>query len=362
MDRIRTILYECALIVLFGAAVTVPAIMFVNYYRKPTIEDFKREYFEAAIPERQVAVAEKYYDLYPLPTLLKAIEDRYSYTACHIQAHAIGRVVYRHDPNFADAVQKCGGSCTYGCFHGVQMEMFQTDSDTLGGVIDEETPEAYTAHILSIAKDICTKPEVQSVVRLRQCVHGLGHLFLYNANGDLKAATDQCNSLFDENGARSCRTGAFMEQIFTVTTTSPKYLMSTQPCDAYPGDEYICYRYKAYSWIYIYGSIEKALQSCDALGSRMLDCIAGVGSAAATPDLLATNAGIEKMCGSVTGSKRNACEAGAYLSIINLNGGDDSEHICDMVAPDFRNHCLQVRARYSPKIYYGSEQRPELTR
>lgn len=360
MARVRNILYECALIVLIGTAIAIALSFVLGYFHGPTIEDFQREYKEARTPDKQVFVAEKYYGVFPLQDLLKAIEDAYPDFGCHIQGHAIGRVLYRHDPNFADAVQKCGGSCTYGCFHGVQMEMFGTDSDTLGGVINDETPEAYTAHVKNIAKDICTKPEVASVVRVRQCLHGLGHIFVYSSGGDLKASTDACDSLFDARGARSCRTGAFMEKIFTTISTSSEYLTSRRPCDAYPADAYICYRYKAYSWLHVYRSVSATLKTCDSFGDQVLDCIAGVGSAAATPELLSTNEGIKKICGSLDGIKERACEVGAYLNIINLNGGDDSEHVCDMVAPDYRDRCLKVRAKFSSMIYYGAEARADL--
>lgn len=357
MERIRNILYEASLIILAGVSIAVVITVVFGYFRTPTVEHFIREYAGAHSVEEQIVIAEKYFDRLPLQEMLDAIESHYADIGCHIQGHAIGRVLYRHNPNVADTVQKCGGACTYGCFHGVQMEMFDTDSDTLGGVVDEESPEAYTARILSIAKDICTKPEVQSVVRLRQCLHGLGHMFVYNAKGDLRTAVQQCDALFDTKGARSCRTGAYMEKIFTATTTSPEYLASTQPCDAYPGDAYICYRYKAYSWLHVYGSIAATLSTCDSFGELMIDCIAGTASAAATPELLGSDEGMESICGSLDGVKRSACEAGAFLNIINLNGGDDSEHVCDIVAPHFRDRCLETRRRFSENIYYGSEAR-----
>ncbi len=344
-------MYESSLVILTGVSIAVAITFLSNYLQRVTIDDFRRDY-AAALTRNQASVAEQYYDKFPLQDLLDAVDAEYASIGCHIQGHGIGRIVYRKDQNFSSSVQKCGGSCTYGCFHGVLMEMFQTESDTLGGVIEEEAPDAYLEHMKAIAKDLCTKPEVESVVRVRQCYHGLGHMFVYSMGGDLKRATDSCDEIFSEDAARSCRTGAFMEYIFSDTSPTVEYAKSTKPCDAFPGDEYICYRYKGYSWLYVYKTIEAAMKACDSLGVHALDCISGTASAAATPELLATAEGIETICGFFEGEKRRKCLGGAFLSIINLNHGDDSEHQCDIIAPSFRDGCLGVREKYRQQIFY----------
>lgn len=354
MNRIRQILYEGAVIILVGVSIAFLITLLLHFFHRPTIADFVREYSEAT-GKAQVAVADKYLDLFPLPDLLKAIDVHYSAIGCHIQGHAIGRAVYKRNPNFSDVVQKCGGACTYACFHGAMMQMFDTESDTLGGVIEDETPAQYMTHLKDIARDLCTRPDVQSVVRVRQCYHGLGHVFAYNSGRDLKSATESCN-IFDPRAAFSCRTGAYMEYVLSSTSTSPEYDKSAEPCDAFPkSDAYICYRYKGYAWLRAYGTIAAAMKACDTFGDRTIDCISGTASAAASPERLATKEGIDHICGSLKGIQYRACLAGAFLNIINLNSGDDSEHVCDIVTPAYRDQCLGVRAKFQSKIYYDNK-------
>lgn len=344
-------LYECAVIFLSGVGIAMLITGLLHFYKRPTISDFKREYVAAATPENQVVVAEKYIDEFPLQDIINGIDEQYASVGCHIQGHAIGRVLYKHNKNFSDVVQKCGGACTYGCFHGAMMEMFETESDTLGGVVEEETPAQYIAHITDSARNLCTKPEVESVVRPRQCYHGLGHVFAYSAGRDLRAATDACN-IFAPREARSCRTGAYMEYQFSDLKQTREYVRSAQPCDAYPDDTYICLRYKAYSWLMAYGSIAAVMDKCNSFGPHILECIAATATAASSPKLLSTDEGIAQICGTRVGIQYKACIGGAFLNIINLNDGDDSEHLCDAVAPAFRDDCLSVRKKYLEDIYY----------
>lgn len=85
----------------------------------------------------------------------------------------------------------------------------------------------------------------------------------------------------------------------------------------------------------------------------MLLCIANTAEAAATEGLLGTREGMESICGGLTGEKRDACVDGALTKIIDLNDGDDSEHVCDLVAAEYRPRCLAVRTGYESDVYFS---------
>ena len=176
MDRVRTILYEASIIFLIGVGVALIATWSMHISHKPTITDFQQEYFTGDVYHQQ-AVAEKYLQIYSAADLLQAIEEKSAGGMCHVQGHGIGRAIYKTDPNFGDAIRTCGGSCAHGCFHGAMLEMFQTDSDTLGGAIEGESATDTLSKIVSAAPDLCSRPDVQSVVKMRYCTHGIGHAF-----------------------------------------------------------------------------------------------------------------------------------------------------------------------------------------
>ena len=351
MNRIRTLLYESSVIFLAGVLLAGISITVWRYARGPTLQTFQAEYAAAAIQDRQ-AISARYLRLFPAQDLLVALEDTYKDTLCHSQAHQFGRALYEQHKNFSEAVQQCAGYCSYGCFHGVMMELFATDSDTLGGAVADESSAQYLAHLTREAKDVCTKPEVERVVLPRPCFHGLGHVFAYGTAMDIKKAIAACGVFTDPLAEISCRSGVFMERIFSEATTSESYIKSVQPCDAFPDSTYMCYRYKAYGWLYIWHGLAPALKACDTFGGNSMFCIGATAMAASSPTLVATDEGINSLCGSLQGEKRDMCINGALTKIIDLNDGDDSEHICDAVAPAYHERCLDARKKYRIAVKY----------
>ena len=345
MDRLRTTLFKAAVIVLSGAFIGVVVIGFQYFSDDPTLTRFVREY-DAASPDHQEQIAQRYMEAVPVQDLLQAVEKKYSASVCHTEAHPIGRALYRKESNFTEAIRKCGGSCSYGCFHGVLMEMFSTDSDTLGGVIDEETPEAYLSRVQAEAKDLCTKPEVESVVRSRYCYHGLGHVFASLSGADLKGAVDACSIFADHYVAAACRTGAFMEYVLSPLNRQEYLRTDEAPCDAFPAFKSSCYRYKAYGWIDGWGSVDKAFEGCAAFGTDELLCIRSVAQAASTRSLVQTKAEFQALCHAFADERRVACIQGSLLRTIELNNGDDSDHACDSLEEPYRGYCVEYLHGY----------------
>ena len=354
MERTRKVLYESATIIIMGVVIALLITGAMRYLHKPTIKEFQEQYTGHPL-EEQVTVADRYLNSFSAGELNKSIEDQNAEGFCHSQAHALGRAVYKRYPNLSDAIRQCGNACTFGCFHGVLMEMFSTESDSLGGVIEAVTPAEYIRSVQTVAKDLCDRPEVSSAVKARYCFHGLGHVFGYLNGANLNGGLASCAIYSDAYAGLYCRSGVFMEYLFSTSSAKILYTKGPEPCDAYPAYTNKCYRYKAYGWLKVWGGLAPALKACDTFGANTLLCISNTAEAAATPVLLAKDQGFEEMCGTLLGKKREACIEGAIMKIIDLNNGDDSEHICDVVAPDYRAACLGVRGRYQADMFYEAK-------
>lgn len=345
MDRLRSILYEAAVIFLCGVAIAVVIVFVQRALHASSIEHFREEYQNATPAEREV-IADKYLKVFSTAELMQSVEEQNAAGVCHVQAHPIGRALYRANKNFTDSIRQCGGSCTYGCFHGVLMEMFATDSDTLGGVIEEQSPEQYLAHVQALAEVLCEKPEVESVVQKRTCYHGLGHVFENLAHNDLAAGILSCDIFHDRKANNACVNGVFMEYLFNASSSAVSITKTQEPCSAYPDHLAQCFMYKAYGWVRAWGGVEPAMQGCDSFGENRLLCIRSVARAGATEKLMETSAGFNVLCGTRTGDEHSECIVGALLKIIYLNDGDDSDRMCDTVAKPYRDVCVKLLHLY----------------
>ena len=259
MDRIRIILFESSIIFLTGASVALCVVGVLNYLHRPTLENFSREYKPGTL-EEQVVVADKYLQWFTPRELNLAIEQQNTDIVCHGQAHALGRAVYKKYPNLGEVARQCEGLCSYGCVHGAIMQMFSTDSDTLGGMIEEDTLQGYVEHIQRISDSLCKAPEVASVVKPRYCYHGLGHVFGFLYGADPKRAIASCDYFTNPHAAQSCRNGVLMEYMLAKPQKALLYTKDDALCDSFPQYTSLCYRFKAYGWLYVWRGPKPALK------------------------------------------------------------------------------------------------------
>ncbi|MBP9757724.1 MAG: hypothetical protein KBD06_03935 [Candidatus Pacebacteria bacterium] len=351
MNRMRNILYEGSVIFLTGVIVSTIGVTVWNCVQGPTIEDFKREYAVGDVWS-QKAVAEKYMRRFAVPDLLKAVEEYNAAGNCHSQGHGIGRAIYDANPNFTAVIRQCGGTCTQGCFHGAMMEMFQTESDTLGGVINDETPEAYLKHIQETALDLCKRPEVASEVLPRYCTHGLGHAFAYFSPEDMDEAIRSCEMLETKYASDSCASGAFMEYLFNASSSSLMLGKGAAPCDRYPTHTQACYQYKAYGWVLAWGGVKPAIRACDSFGTNMMTCIFTVAQSGANIKLLEAEQGFDSLCGGLEGDKHSTCVRGALFRVIDLNDGDE-KNLCARIDSRYSAQCAEMLESYQNKVMYA---------
>lgn len=225
------------------------------------------------------------------------------------------------------------------------MQMFSTDSDTLGGVIEEESTAEYLTHVQKVAHDLCTRPDVESVVHTRYCYHGLGHVFAYLSGNDLDATIRSCDTLRTPYGRGNCATGGFMEYLMSTSSVAVQNTKDDDVCDIHPQYRKACYRYKAYGWMQAWGGYEPALRGCDQFGEHRLQCIQSTAQAQAAAVIVESADNIRKLCKTLTGDGRIACIEGALLRVTELNNGDDSDQACANVEEPYHQYCLNyIRA------------------
>lgn len=286
-------------------------------------------------------IAQTYLQTYTASELLNALEnaDRIS---CHTKAHPIGRAVYARTKNLSDSIAQCGSTCGDGCFHGALMEMFSSDSDTLGGVINEEAPEAYIAHVRAAAKDLCAQPEVADSVLPSFCLHGLGHVFAYVSDYDLAGSIESC-SIFQGDARKPCVSGVYMEYMSAEKNTGALSEKSFSPCTAGEWSRF-CFRFKGESSIAAWGSVPAALEACQTLTRELRSqCIAGIGFAKSTKDMFATASGPDSVCGTLTGEDKRSCVQGAMMQIA-VSEPILSNAVCDRMDAAFRTLCVDSLA------------------
>ncbi len=304
-----------------------------------TIENFTHAYVNADESERQ-RLSESYLEDFSSKELLAAQE--HAFKICHFQAHPFGRAVYKKEQNFAGAIAQCGNSCNSGCFHGVLMEMFKTDSDNFGGLIEDEDPVAYLESITDDAKRLCASPELDGLVMPVFCQHGLGHVFAYVSDYNIKAALRSCTEMGPGFRSTACAGGAYMEYMGSTTDTAKFTKKDFFPCDKVQQYSQHCYRYKGKFMAEGWGGLKEAMEACATLSERRkIDCTRGVAFWTVTVEDLARENGLDAVCGTITDTKQHAeCEYGA-ISYVVLSTDSATNEACERMSPQYQNECIE---------------------
>jgi len=289
-------------------------------------------------------IAAQYLNTVPASDLLDALEQKYP--LCNTEAHPLGRAVFDRTQNLSAAIAQCGTKCSDGCFHGAMMEMFSTQNDTFGGLVNDADPESVLADVESLAHDLCFKPEVAKFIALSPCIHGLGHVFIYLSNYDLKGALAACKSLGSSARASDCAGGVFME-FMSHSADDPRVSgKEYYPCDEFSAYSVSCYRYKASSMLTVWGDKQEALGACEALDTNSrLACIRGVGHAVSIQQKITMPSTDDfwNICGSVeTSPEHQACVKGVIDNVLINVDPASLESACGKMPVQYRPTCLQI--------------------
>lgn len=132
-----------------------------------------------------------------------------SFVYCHVLGHELSAKETAKDPSkWKDVAARSPiGLCSYGGIHGAFQERFR--SEWL-------TPERYDEFVDEV-KDVCEKREGWNPTGVEQgsCVHALGHLTMFVANGSVKEALSLCRRVLtskrQQDSLPLCYDGVFMQ-------------------------------------------------------------------------------------------------------------------------------------------------------
>ncbi len=135
---------------------------------------------------------------------IRAIDPSYQF--CHVLAHKLGERVVAEDPaRWTDAIalNPSDGLCSNGFIHGVIGGRFRAE------VLDASTTEKL---IPDFAR-ACSPREGWSPSDLDRaiCYHGIGHLYVFITNADIRRALTICEQTVPDDFRRVCIEGVFMQ-------------------------------------------------------------------------------------------------------------------------------------------------------
>lgn len=134
--------------------------------------------------------------------LLKGSYDKVSYvkSQCHQLVHVIGRAGYEKYDNLSDTFSNGDKFCWSGYYHGA---------------IEQLIKDKGHQYVLDNADAICAPiaAEEKYTFYHYNCVHGLGHGFMFVQDGELFKSLKSCDKLSDSWERYSCYGGVFMQNI-----------------------------------------------------------------------------------------------------------------------------------------------------
>lgn len=189
-------------------------------------------------------------------------ENTVTQSQCHEIAHEIGHGAFNRLGTFSEAMQLQDVTCNGGYLHGVLESAFGeltgTTTAELRNACNDLAPESFVAW---------------------QCIHGLGHGFMFAYDQDINAARNECNLYEDEWMEETCINGAYMQH-FTLPLRELKDDEVLSFCDRQPMPGMLdCHLYAPTLYLARYErEYEGALRWCEAhgeaIGRRI--CSAGV--------------------------------------------------------------------------------------
>lgn len=301
-----------------------------------------RQFLQAYDSADQTAkefVAERFLSLLSSRDMIAALEKRDP--LCHSEAHPLGKEIYRETQNLPRSLAMCGSGCSYGCFHGVLMQMFSSESDNFGGAVTGISDADVFSEIIRSVPTFCAQREVQSVVTPWICLHGIGHVIMYLSHYDIAHALSVCEELPNATETSICAGGAFMEYIRSEDNAPAISQQNFFPCDQYPGFAKPCFVYKGQPMVRAFGSTDAALDACASLEpvDERTSCIRGVGVGGTSLEMLKRPGGLDPVCGSLVGRELMACIDGAVSSIVFRMEAD--KPACPSLASPYDQYCAQ---------------------
>lgn len=240
---------------------------------------------------------------------------------CHVAAHNLGRVIYRHTRDLVSSLAICGTKCAEGCVHGVLLELFHAPSNDA-----DPSPASLTPALKREIAATCRSTEITRFIGVANCFHAIGHVLAALANNDVSQAIGLCDAIYSTDAARYfCATGVYMQREVEL---GPGALRSgrVEPCagNGYPA---ACYRFQLFGIFNgAHGYAEASAYCATLVGSQRLGCFNGVGA-----DwyrlLVIDPGGLDALCGTGDADDQRMCLEGA-LELLRVYYPASADHAC----------------------------------
>ena len=285
---------------------------------------------------------------YEMSQILDALYDFDQYFSCHGFLHFVSRALFRRLGSVADAFAKVDFTCHGGAFHGIieaYLEQRGQDLASLtGGQIEE------------ICNDSKRRTSKHPGQVYNECLHGMGHAFMFLTDSNLPLSLDYCDHLeggiesLGYNQRESCYGGAYMENSTSSTNLDhpAKWILLTDkfyPCTIVKiHQQDLCYLYQAnYLIKESKYNFQNVFDDCATLSHEPFRayCYLGIGTNLAG---FSTAAGISRaagVCALGNSEARQICVSGAIPSLSARYGGESKKLIefCQNVASDLAQLC-----------------------
>ncbi len=308
--------------------------------KTPTYSCYKKELTDVTNqygPEKAAAIVKASYSKVPY------VKDE-----CHQLMHTIGRAALaKYHNDIAQTYAHGDQFCWSGYYHGAMEELA-----TIKG----------WDFIVKNANSICA-PIAKSGGRYSfydyNCLHGMGHGFMFIKNGDLFASLSACDSLSDSWDRNSCYGGVFMQNIMNEQTPDDdarigsKYLKADQPmypCTAvdqkYKDQCYLMQT--SYALQTVNYDFNKVFTMCAGVDSQFVDtCYTSLGRDASGNSV--SNADTtRKTC--LLGPNEEAqryCVHGAAMDFVSYFHSDvQAKQLCNSLPSNLSGDCLTVVKNY----------------
>lgn len=279
---------------------------------------------------------------YSTSEILGALYDYDQHFSCHGFIHYVGRALYFKYGNIWQPYSEIDFTCHGGAYHGV-IEAYLSERE--GSWEDIEGEE-----ILEVCSDSFKKSDRNPVQIFNECLHGMGHAFMFLSDSDLPKSLDYCDRLADIGNRETCYGGAFMENSTSSTNVEhPSAWLSADdkfyPCSILPESQLNqCYLYQANYWIkesnYDWTGVFK---NCAELWGSWRDyCHLGIGSNLAGFSTVKGIPEAAEVCSMPDYKVGVICVEGSIPSLISRYGGEVSkaQEFCEAVNSELAEHCF----------------------
>lgn len=298
-------------------------------------------------------------DVFSVVREVRARDPEYQF--CHVLAHKIGERVVAEDPaRWADAIplNPSDGLCSNGFIHGVVGGRFRAE------VLE---PEAIQALVPEFSAACEPRPHWRpSDLDRAICYHGLGHLYIFITDANVRSALDVCADTTPDSMRRVCIEGVFMQLYqplepddFEMLKRLPVALTrETVPdfCGGFPEPEYegacLRERWPLYADEIRSGEGVEAFCAVQPNEEERLKCYEAATAIIGRMSLNAPESAA-RACDVLPAERRALCYISVSRAVLeeNRDAPDSALALCARADPEIANACVRALAEQARFIF-----------